>query len=93
MIACFTDEFLKAYGSRPTWDAKRGSQVKTLLSKAKADEICRRIGIMFGHERSFPPPPYDLDTFVLHFDKFVEAPRSQGRLGIDRPGPALERLS
>jgi hypothetical protein len=70
-VAAFDSEYERAYGTKPSWDAKRGKQVKSLLRSHKPPEIAKRAAFMFSGGLQWPPGPYDLEAFVKHFDKCV----------------------
>lgn len=60
------------HGAEPTWGKAPGAMVKGLLSKHPLDECIRRAENMFRAPPDFPGPPYDLKTFIAHFDKFAQ---------------------
>lgn len=68
--------------TKPTWGAKQGNAVKTLLKQHSAEEIVRRATVMFYEKRSFPKPPYDVMTLVAHFDKFIGGGNGGGAGGM-----------
>ncbi len=55
--------------AKPTWNAKTIAMVKTLCSKHGTDEVVRRIGVLRDSPPQWPIGPWDLATFVQHFDK------------------------
>lgn len=55
-------------GARPTWGAKQIAMLKPLVQKHGAAEVVRRIGVARDNPPKFPPQPWDLRTFVAHFD-------------------------
>lgn len=71
-IAAFDQRFRERFSQPPTWGAKQAGQVKALLAKHSADEVIRRIGILFDSPPAFllNSPP-DIATLVQHFDKLV----------------------
>lgn len=75
-IACFTERFESAYGTKPTWDGRRGKQVQELLRAHGEAEVRRRIGILFSGGLAWPAGPYDFDTLVKHFDKLAQPARA-----------------
>ncbi len=82
-IACFDALYRDVNsGAKPTWGARQYVQVKTLVDKHGQAEVEKRIKIMFTAPPRFPAPPYDLSTFVQHFDKFAQ-PSGKGGM-IDR---------
>lgn len=78
-IARFTELYAaKNLGSRPTWGAKQGKQVKGLLAlPGGIHEALRRAENMFAAPPPWPPPPHDLGTLVQHYDRFAR-PHSNG---------------
>lgn len=71
VIAEFTARYRAAYGADPSW-SKWSAQVKALLKSHSADEIRRRIAILFTSPPSWLQGPYDFGTLVQHFDKLVQ---------------------
>lgn len=65
-------------GRDPTWGAAQGSNLKRLLEHG-ADEVQRRLRVMYSGAVPFPPPPYDFNTFVRNFDRYAGTPSSRGR--------------
>lgn len=86
VIAAFEARYTERNGRGASWGATQGNMIKQLLAKHPADEIIRRIGILFDS-----PPLFlancspDLGTLVQHFDKLV-APASFAN--GTRAGPA-----
>ncbi len=68
-------------GAKPTWNGKTIAQVKTLVGKHGAQEVVRRISVLELTPPSFPPSPWDIGTFVQHFDKCA----------VSRAGPSTGR--
>ncbi len=68
----FNERYLTAYGTKPTWDGRNGKAIKALLKSHPADEVVRRIGILFDAPPTWLVEPYDFSTFVQHFDKLVQ---------------------
>ncbi len=78
-IAAFDSYFRDAHGgSKPTWVARTVAMVKGLVSKHGAPEVVSRIDVLRLSPPVFPPQPWDLATFVQHFDKCI-APRARTR--------------
>lgn len=71
-IAVFDQRFRERFGQPPTWGPKQAGQVKQLLARHPADEVIRRIAILFDSPPAFllNSPP-DVATLVQHFDKLV----------------------
>lgn len=72
VIDSFETRYTERNGRGASWGATQGNMVKQLLAKHPADEVIRRIGILFDS-----PPLFlancspDLGTLVQHFDKLV----------------------
>jgi hypothetical protein len=80
------EEFVRMFaevnqGVKPTWDGRATNLLKQLLATHSADEIVRRMQIMFYEPRRFPAPPYDLSTLRFHFDKFAVSKAAGGMVG------------
>lgn len=86
-IACFTERFESAYGTKPTWDGRRAKQVQNLLRAHGEVEVKRRIGILFSGGLAWPQGPYDFDMLVKHFDKLAQPARAGPQNG--RGGPTV----
>lgn len=71
VIAAFHQRFEAAYQAKPTWDAKSRGQLGDLLKKHPAAELEARMDFMFSGKATWPPPPYSLDVFVKHIDRWV----------------------
>jgi hypothetical protein len=80
-VAAFDSAYLAASGARPTWGAKQGKLVASLLKAHGFDECNRRMRNMFDSPPPWPPPPHDLATFSQHFDRFA-SPYHDKRLSI-----------
>jgi hypothetical protein len=66
-------------GSKPTWGAKPVAQIKRLVKAHGPAEVIRRIAMLRDSPPRWPTAPWDLATFVQHFDKLTTAPsRSDG---------------
>lgn len=68
--------------AKPTWGAKQVAQIKRLVKAHGVAEVLRRIGVLGLSPPSWPAAPWDLATFVQHFDKLtgvVPVPASGGR--------------
>lgn len=70
-------------GAKPTWGARQYVTMRQLVTKHGADEVEKRIVHMFTAPPRFPAPPYDLQTLVVHFDKFAQPGTLRGGM-IDR---------
>lgn len=71
VIAVFDAAYREAYGAGATWGAKQSAQLKRLIVAHGADEVTRRIGVLFSGMLDWPRPPYDLNALVSHFDRLV----------------------
>lgn len=94
VIAAFETRYTERNGKGASWGATQGNMVKQLLAKQPADEIIRRIGILFDS-----PPLFlascspDLGTLVQHFDKLVApAARAGPHLSAPNRNPVLSNL-
>lgn len=97
VVKAFTDAY-QAHndGAKPTWNKVSGAIVKSLLASHPAEEIIRRIGVLFSQDC----PDFvarggrDLKTLSAHFDKLAAAPRgtNAGKASVvDEPFRALAR--
>ncbi len=68
-VDAFHGYFKSVTGSKPTWGDKQIAMVKTLVAKHSCAEVVRRISVLQTAPPKFPPQPWDLPTFVQHFDK------------------------
>lgn len=64
-------------GAKPTWGAKQGAQVKALLKAHGAEEVQRRIRVLFSDAPSWIDSR-DVGTLVQHFDKLAPRRRVSG---------------
>lgn len=88
-VDAFDGYYRRTHGdAKATWDGKRVAMVKTLVSKHGAPEILRRIHVLETSPPSFPPAPWDLGSFVQHFDKIARpsTPAPPARTGRIEPG-------
>jgi hypothetical protein len=77
-IAEFTGYYERTHrGSKPTWNAKTGKLMATLVGTQGLPEILTRIAELEQRPPTWPPAPWDFPTFVQHFDKL--APKSGGQ--------------
>lgn len=91
-VATFTTAYARAYdGAKPTWGAKQGAMMKALLKQHGAEEVQRRIAVLFDRGLDWPRPPYTLAVLVAQFDRLVgTAPAANARGGV-RPSDVLGR--
>lgn len=75
-VAAFHNLFVTAYDSKPTWTAAHGAQLKRLINEHGADEVRRRITILFTAAPSWITPPFTFNTLVRHFDALVSESRT-----------------
>lgn len=69
-IAAFDTYFRDTHGgSKPTWNSKTVAMLKGLVAKHGVDEVTTRIESLQKRPPGWPPAPWDLATFVAHFDK------------------------
>lgn len=71
VVKSFFDLFTNATGQKPRFGGAEGNIVSTLLKSFSAEEIVRRMTIMFTESRKFPAPPYDLRSLSTHFNLFA----------------------
>lgn len=82
VIAAFDQRYSGRYGSKPTWGAKQGQQVKQLLKTHSPEELERRIEILFEAPPDFlARSPADFGTFAQHVDKLVRPTTRAGPRG------------
>lgn len=67
----FHGRYLEAYKSKPTWRAAEGMQLKRLLATHGAEEVQRRIAVLFTAAPRWLRPPYTFMTLVKNFDALV----------------------
>ncbi len=79
--------YRESYGADPTWGSKQGAQLNRLIKAHSADEVIRRLAILFASPPSWLKPPFDFSTLVQHFDKLV-SPSTNG-IGEIRSIPEL----
>lgn len=86
----FIDHFHRLFqaangGAAPSWGSRNGKIVKDLLAEHGFDECRKRATNMFEAPPPFPPPPYDLASFKLHFDKFASPGKTKtsGHFKVD----------
>ncbi len=95
VIAEFDRRYRERFPGKPTWGAKQGAQVNRLLKAHGADEVMRRIAVLFDSPPAFlARSPPDIGTLEQHFDKLVEAtrvaPGARGRTPLELQ---LERVA
>jgi hypothetical protein len=77
-------------GTKPTWGAKQVAMLKPLVAKHGDFEIVRRLSVLEQNPPRFPPAPWDLGTFVAHFDKIPQPTHGLGASKTGRVEPKLE---
>lgn len=90
-IAAFHDRYVAAYNSKPTWRVAEGAQLKKLLNVHGADEVQRRIELLFTHPPRWLSPPFTFMTLVKNFDALVVA-SGQQTTGHRRGGMSPEEI-
>ena len=89
-VAAFHDAYLAQNGVAPTWGPKQAGQIKRLVSAHGAEEVQRRIAILFGGQGpAFIAAPFDVGTLAQHFDKLAQPSvqaRASPRFGTSDPG-------
>lgn len=75
VVDAFHQRFLYAYGKAPTWRGAAGGRsmraLKELREAHGADEVIRRIGIMFDAPPSWLRPPFTVSTLASNFDRLL----------------------
>lgn len=92
----FQAEYERSYGRKPTWNAKVGRQVKSLLSAHGVDRVLEAIDVLFNAPPSWLSGPYDFGTLVSQFDKLVPPgqsgqPQRMSARDIIRRAEAMDR--
>lgn len=70
-IAAFDASYRAAYSAKPTWGAKQCAMVKRLVAQHGADEVQKRIALLFAVGIDWPRPPWDVGALVAAFDRLV----------------------
>jgi hypothetical protein len=70
-------------GARMTWEPRHFARLKRVVARHSTDEVVRRARIMWSAPPPWPPPPYDVECLVRHFDRFATPYRGKGI--VDRP--------
>ncbi len=80
-------------GAGPTWNPKNGKLLSTLRKQHGADEVIRRMDLLFdGHGPSWiSVTGCDVGQFAAHFDKL--AAKAQPQLAIVPPRPISRKLT
>lgn len=87
-VSAFHDAYVKAYDARPTWGAKQIGMVKRLVKQHGADEVQRRIAVLFETGLGkWPEPPYTIAVLVSQFDRLVGV-----KTGARRPSDVLGKV-
>lgn len=68
----WTSRYKAKHGRRPTWSPSRRLDAERLEKQHGADDVCRAIDIAHDAPPHFLRGVIDWDSFVKHFDKFVE---------------------
>jgi hypothetical protein len=94
-IDVFHRRYLAAYGQPPTWRAAEGSNLKRLLAAHGAEEVQRRIAILFESPPRWLTPPFSFGTLVANFDRLVVAnvQGPGGKRGGLTPGEILQHAA
>ncbi len=71
VVRTFHERFIARYGSPPTWGGKQANIVKQLVKKHDLPTILARIEVCFSDAVAWPPHPRTVETFSVHFDKFI----------------------
>lgn len=73
VIAVIDRLYLQANKTRATWGSHQRKLIKTLIQAHGADEVIRRVELLYSGRLRWPPAPWDVATIAAHFDKLVEA--------------------
>lgn len=90
-VSAFHDAYVKAYASRPTWGGKQLGSLKRLVKQHGAEEVQKRIALLFERGIDFPRPPWDVAALVVAFDRLVAnaSPQKPQRV---RPSDVLGKV-
>lgn len=86
-IAAFDGAYRERTGGPPHWSARTVAMLKPLVRSHGADEVCRRIAILFSDPPRFlASSTPDVGTLVQHFDKLAGPARPRA---VASPGDEL----
>lgn len=90
-VTAFHDAYRSAYNASPTWSAVTGAQLKRLLNAHGADEVQRRIAVLFSAAPRWITPPFTFNTLVRNFDALVTETKQEvtGRRGGMSPSEIM----
>jgi hypothetical protein len=68
----FHQRYKAAYGTKPDWNGKTIGMLSALGKRHPLPVLLERMDFMFSGKAPWPPPPYSMDVFVQHFDRWVD---------------------
>ena len=81
-IDSFHSYFVRNHGGeKPSWDPRNLKRMHDLVRVRGVETVVRRLEILESSPPKWPDPPWDLATFVQHFDK-VAAPSNSTQSGL-----------
>jgi len=81
-IDSFHSYFVRTHGGeKPSWDPRNLKRMHDLVRVRGVETVVRRLEILESSPPKWPDPPWDLATFVQHFDK-VAAPSNSTQSGL-----------
>ena len=86
----FQARFEAAYHVKPKWGGREINHIKALIRSHGANEVIRRINVMFDNPPKWMTSALDMATFVHHFDKFaavIDSSRGKSGLSYGRVEP------
>jgi len=94
-VAAFQAAYIAQNGVKPTWGDKQIAQLRRLLSQHGADEVQRRIAVLFGDAcpAFLANGSSDVGTLVQHFDKLAKPITRGPPRGFAPPGSTQIALS
>jgi hypothetical protein len=97
----FQSRWEATYRTKPRWAGREFRNIKALIRSHGANEVVRRVHVMFDDPPPWMTPPLTLNTFVAQFDAFVmrgddarrahDASRPPAKHGRHDPDPARPR--
>lgn len=84
VVGEFHRMYVDCYETKPSWSGREGMLIKRMLAMHSAEEIVRRMKIMFYEKRRFPQGPYTLSMLSVHFDAFVISKQPGGPVDRDK---------
>lgn len=79
-IDSFHEYFVRTHGGeKPSWEARDRKRMHDLVRTRGVDTVVKRISILESSPPKWPDAPWDLATFVQHFDKVAAPSNSANR--------------